>query len=107
MGLTAAENDCLDAIWCGQGIVDECPQASHQGVFLLSNYRCPEWVAGSVMKSTLLRLKGIKMRMPGLAEEFCAVVGMTAVALPGGEVFRPCSAGTIDATRVGWPFGLT
>ena len=42
-------------------------------------------------------LKGLKMRMPGLAGEVLAKVGAIPVQLPGAEVFTSLQTGAIDA----------
>ena len=42
-------------------------------------------------------LKGLKMRMPGLAGEVLGKVGATPVQLPGAEVFTSLQTGAIDA----------
>ncbi len=49
-------------------------------------------------------LKGLKMRIPGIAGEVIRAVGGSAVALPGGEIFPALQAGTIDATEWVGPY---
>ncbi len=44
-------------------------------------------------------LRGLKMRIPGLAGEVFERAGGTAVILPGGEVFTALQRGAIDATE--------
>lgn len=44
-------------------------------------------------------LKGLKIRMPGLAGEVIQRVGGTPVAIPGGELFTALQSGSIDATE--------
>ena len=43
-------------------------------------------------------LKGLKIRMPGIAGEVYRMAGATPVALPGGEIFTAMQSGVIDAT---------
>jgi len=44
-------------------------------------------------------LKGLKMRIPGIAGEVLALAGGTPVTLPGGEIFTALETGAIDATE--------
>ena len=44
-------------------------------------------------------LRGLKMRIPGMGGEVMARLGVTAVNIPGGELFTALSTGTIDATE--------
>ncbi len=43
-------------------------------------------------------LRGLKMRIPGLGGEVLESAGVTAVNLPGGEIFTSLQTGVIDAT---------
>ncbi|MBV1883496.1 MAG: TRAP transporter substrate-binding protein [Pseudomonadales bacterium] len=49
-------------------------------------------------------IKGLKMRIPGLAGEVWEKLGGTAVRLPGGELFTSLQAGAIDATEWVGPY---
>ena len=43
-------------------------------------------------------LKGLKMRLPGIAGQVLERAGGTAVTLPGGEIYTAMQTGVIDAT---------
>lgn len=49
--------------------------------------------------NTVEDLKGLKMRIPGLGGEVLRRLGVSAVALPGGEIFPALQSGAIDATE--------
>ncbi|MEH6604667.1 MAG: TRAP transporter substrate-binding protein, partial [Pseudomonadales bacterium] len=49
-------------------------------------------------------IKGLKMRIPGLAGEVFTRAGGTAVSLPGGELFTSMQTGVIDATEWVGPY---
>lgn len=49
-------------------------------------------------------IKGLKMRIPGLAGEVWERLGGTAVRLPGGELFTSLQTGAIDATEWVGPY---
>lgn len=49
-------------------------------------------------------LKGLKMRIPGLAGEVLKKVGGVPVTLPGGELFTALQTGAIDATEWVGPY---
>ena len=46
---------------------------------------------------TVADLKGIKMRIPGLAGEVMAELGVNVTNIPGGELYTALDRGTIDA----------
>lgn len=54
--------------------------------------------------NSLEDLKGLKMRIPGLAGEVFERSGGTAVIIPGGEVFTSLQRGVIDATEWVGPY---
>ena len=54
--------------------------------------------------NTLEDLKGLKMRIPGLAGEVLKRAGGTPVNLPGGELFTSLQSGAIDATEWVGPY---
>ena len=54
--------------------------------------------------NSLEDLKGLKMRIPGLAGEVFERAGGTAVIIPGGEVFTSLQRGAIDATEWVGPY---
>ncbi|MFQ5990761.1 MAG: TRAP transporter substrate-binding protein, partial [Candidatus Methylomirabilales bacterium] len=49
-------------------------------------------------------LKGLKMRIPGLAGKVLATMGVTVVLLPGGEIFPALERGVIDAAEWVGPY---
>ncbi|MCB1678612.1 MAG: TRAP transporter substrate-binding protein [Halioglobus sp.] len=49
-------------------------------------------------------LKGLKMRIPGLAGEVFAAAGGTAVRIPGSELYTSLQTGVIDATEWVGPY---
>ncbi len=49
-------------------------------------------------------LKGLKMRIPGLAGEVLRRAGATPVTLPGSEIFTALQTGSIDATEWVGPY---
>ena len=49
-------------------------------------------------------IRGLKMRIPGLAGEVFAGVGGTAVRIPGGEIYTSLQTGVIDATEWVGPY---
>ncbi len=49
-------------------------------------------------------LKGLKMRIPGLAGEVFAEAGGTAVTIPGGELYTSMQTGVIDALEWVGPY---
>ena len=54
--------------------------------------------------NTVEDLKGLKMRIPGLAGEVLQRVGGIPVTLPGGELFTALQTGAIDATEWVGPY---
>ncbi len=54
--------------------------------------------------NSLEDLKGLKMRIPGLAGEVLKRAGGTPVNLPGGELFISLQSGAIDATEWVGPY---
>ncbi len=49
-------------------------------------------------------LKGLKMRIPGLAGKVLATMGVNVVLLPGGEIFPALERGEIDAAEWVGPY---
>ncbi len=49
-------------------------------------------------------IKGLKMRIPGIAGEVFKRLGGTPVALPGGEIYTSMQTGAIDATEWVGPY---
>jgi TRAP-type mannitol/chloroaromatic compound transport system substrate-binding protein len=49
-------------------------------------------------------LKGLKMRIPGMAGEVFAAAGGTAVTIPGGELYTSMQTGVIDALEWVGPY---
>jgi TRAP-type mannitol/chloroaromatic compound transport system substrate-binding protein len=53
---------------------------------------------------TVADLKGLKMRIPGLAGKVYANLGVDVKVLPGGEIFPALERGVIDAAEFVGPF---
>jgi TRAP-type mannitol/chloroaromatic compound transport system substrate-binding protein len=53
---------------------------------------------------TVADLKGLKMRIPGLAGRVYAALGVDVKVLPGGEIFPALERGVIDAAEFVGPF---
>ncbi|MFZ2123582.1 MAG: TRAP transporter substrate-binding protein DctP [Rhodoferax sp.] len=53
---------------------------------------------------TVADLKGLKMRIPGLASKVYANLGVDVKVLPGGEIFPALERGVIDAAEFVGPF---
>ena len=53
---------------------------------------------------TLDDIRGLKMRIPGLAGEIFSRLGGVAVTLPGGEIYTAMQTGVIDATEWVGPY---
>jgi len=49
-------------------------------------------------------LKGLKMRIPGLAGEVFTAVGGTSVRIPGGELYTSLQTGVVDAAEWVGPY---
>lgn len=49
-------------------------------------------------------IKGLKMRIPGLAGEVFSRIGGSAVTIPGGELYTSMQTGVIDATEWVGPY---
>lgn len=54
--------------------------------------------------TTVESLKGLKMRMPGMAGEIFTRLGGQAVTLPGGEIFTSLQTGVVDAAEWVGPY---
>lgn len=54
--------------------------------------------------NSLEDLKGLKMRLPGVAGEVLKRAGGTAVTIPGGELYTSLQTGVIDATEWVGPY---
>jgi TRAP-type mannitol/chloroaromatic compound transport system permease small subunit/TRAP-type C4-dicarboxylate transport system substrate-binding protein len=54
--------------------------------------------------NTVADLKGLKMRIPGLAGRVYASLGVDVKVLPGGEIFPALERGVIDAAEFVGPF---
>ena len=54
--------------------------------------------------NTLDDLKGLKMRMPGLAGEVMQLLGVTPVLLPAAEIYTALERGVIDASEWVGPY---
>ena len=54
--------------------------------------------------NSLEDVRGLKMRIPGLAGEVFTAVGGTSVRIPGGEIYTSLQTGVIDATEWVGPY---
>jgi TRAP-type mannitol/chloroaromatic compound transport system substrate-binding protein len=54
--------------------------------------------------ASLAELKGRTMRIPGMGGKVMARLGVTALAIPGGEVYQALERGRIDATEWVGPY---
>ncbi len=54
--------------------------------------------------TSLADLRGLKMRIPGLGGRVMNELGVTALTLPGGEIYQALERGTIDATEWTGPY---
>ena len=54
--------------------------------------------------NTVADLKGLKMRIPGLAGKVYAKLGVDVKVLPGGEIFPALERGVIDAAEFVGPY---
>ena len=54
--------------------------------------------------NSIADLKGLKMRIPGLAGEVFAAAGGTAVTIPGGELYTSMQTGVIDSVEWVGPY---
>jgi TRAP-type mannitol/chloroaromatic compound transport system substrate-binding protein len=49
--------------------------------------------------NSLAELRGLKMRIPGLGAQVMDRLGVTALTLPGGEIYQALERGNLDATE--------
>ena len=49
--------------------------------------------------NALAELRGLKMRIPGLGAQVMDRLGVTALTLPGGEIYQALERGNLDATE--------
>ncbi len=54
--------------------------------------------------NSLEDIRGLKMRIPGLAGEVFSAIGGTSVRIPGGEIYTSMQTGVIDATEWVGPY---
>ena len=104
MGLTAQELQAWIHFGGGRALWDEMGERFGVKSFLAGNTgpQMGGWYREPIL--TPDDLKGLRMRIPGIAGEVIRQVGGTAVALPGGEIFPALQAGTIDATEWVGPY---
>ena len=104
MGFTAQELQAWIHFGGGRALWDELGNQFGVKGFLAGNTgpQMGGWFRNPIM--TPDDLKGLRMRIPGIAGEVIRQVGGTAVALPGGEIFPALQAGTIDATEWVGPY---
>lgn len=94
--------ECLQA-WVthgdGQSLWDELMHPHGVTCRLLGStgYQMSGWFNKEI--KTVADLKGLKIRIPGLASKVYSRAGAVPVLLPGGEVFTGLSTGVIDAVE--------
>ena len=98
-GLTYTECNAWIRFGGGQELWDEL--ADQYG---LKNFMCGNtgvqmggWFNKEI--NSVSDLKGLKMRIPGLASDAMAKLGASPVSLPGGQIYENLVSGAIDATE--------
>lgn len=96
-GFTAQEMNAWLAYGGGQELWDELYAGFNLKPFACGNtgVQLPGWYNREI--NSVADLKGLRIRMPGLAGEVLRKVGATPVQLPGGEIFSALESGVIDA----------
>ncbi|MCB0333232.1 MAG: TRAP transporter substrate-binding protein [Bdellovibrionales bacterium] len=65
-------------------------------------YQTTGWFTKEI--NSIADLKGLKIRIPGLASKIYAKAGATPILLPGAEIFTSLSTGVIDAVEWVGPY---
>lgn len=96
-GLTAAEQNAWLYFGGGQELWDELYSSFGLRAFPAGNTstQMGGWYKQPVMK--IEDIRGLKMRIPGLAGEVFTRLGGSAQVIPGGELFTALQSGVIDA----------
>lgn len=99
LGLTAAEANAWLYFGGGQELWDELSARFNVKALPVNNTgtQMGGWFKKEI--NSLEDLKGLKMRITGLAGEVYRRLGAATVTLPGGDIFLALQQGTIDATE--------
>lgn len=103
-GLTYTEMDAWTKYGGGQELWDEL-----SGEFGLKPFACGNtgtqmggWFNKEI--NSVEDLKGLKIRIPGLASDVMTKVGAAPVSVPGGQIYENLVSGAIDATEWVGPY---
>ena len=96
-GMTADEQNAW--LWYGDGQKLQEKVYSKFGVYSFPGGNTGVQMGGWFRKEikTLDDLKGLKMRIPGLAGEVFAKLGVSVINIPSGELYTSLERGTVDA----------
>lgn len=97
-GLTAPEMAAWVRFGGGQALWDALSEKFNIKPFLAGNsgVQMGGWFNKEIVR--LNDLRGLKIRMPGLAGEVLRRLGAAAVSMPGPEIYSAMRSGAIDAT---------
>lgn len=103
-GLNAQEMNAWVYYGGGQALWDELYAGFNLKPFLAGNtgVQMGGWFKREI--NSLDDMKGLKMRIPGLAGDVLSAIGGTPKLLPGGEIFTALESGAIDASEWVGPY---
>ena len=103
-GMTAVEWNAWIKFMGGQALWDEL--SAEYGLKAFACGATGTQMAGWFNKdiNSADDLKGLKMRIPGLAGDVMAKLGASPVSLPGGQIYENLVSGAIDATEWVGPY---
>ncbi|MEM6650129.1 MAG: TRAP transporter substrate-binding protein [Pseudomonadota bacterium] len=98
-GMTAIEYMAWIEVGGGQELWDELAASFNIKPLMAGNtgHQLGGWFKKEI--NTLDDLRGLKIRMPGIAGEVIRRSGAAAVNVPGGELYQALQSGAIDATE--------
>ncbi len=98
-GMTAQEIMAWTEFGGGQELWDELSGRFNIKPFVAGNsgHQLAGWFKREI--NSLEDMRGMKFRMPGLGGEVLRRIGVSAVALPGGEIYQALQSGAIDGTE--------
>jgi TRAP-type mannitol/chloroaromatic compound transport system substrate-binding protein len=98
-GLTVAEHNAWIYYGDGQKLWDELSGGFGIKPFIAGNtgVQMGGWFRKEM--KTVDDFQGLKFRMPGIGGDVLKALGVTVVALPGGEIFPALQSGAIDGTE--------
>lgn len=96
-GMTPVEMDAWYQFGGGDALINECyaPFGVMQKVCGNADLQMGGWFNREI--NSLADLKGLKIRIPGIAAEIYKMSGATPVNMPGSEIFTSLQTGVIDA----------